>query len=100
MPSTDDELPVQALTPYRSDPALGEGVRPRSTEGSVNRLCSLTAEHLIEGPGVLGVPVMDEEPGRLTVIEREEAVPRLLGDPSRVGMGRHAPPTPGEWRAR
>jgi hypothetical protein len=43
---------------------------------------TLGSEHLVEGGGVLGVSVMDQELGRLLfVLEREGEVPPLLGNP-------------------
>jgi hypothetical protein len=38
VPDTEDEAVVEQLAPHRTDPALGEGIRPRSAEGQPARL--------------------------------------------------------------
>src|SRR5918994_5293196 len=59
--STEDERPVQALGPDRANPALGEGVRHRGSDGRLDDLHILGAEHLVKGTGELRVSVPDQE---------------------------------------
>jgi type III restriction enzyme len=60
--STKDECPVEALGPDRLDHALGVRVGVRRPEGRSDHPHPLRAEHRVERPTVLGVPVADEKP--------------------------------------
>src|SRR2546430_9783343 len=48
----------------------------------------LCPEHLVEGAGELGVPVVDQEPAIVESTVHGE-VPGLLGHPSRIRVGGH-----------
>jgi hypothetical protein len=52
-----DQTPVGALGPGAADEAFRERVRPRRARWSLDHLDALGAEHRVEGPGELGVPV-------------------------------------------
>ncbi len=88
MPSTQDERPVQALPPDGPHPALSEGVRPLGSERGEHDSGAVGGEHRVEAPGVLGVPISDQEPERPTLGEMKRQVPGLLGHPHRVRMSR------------
>jgi hypothetical protein len=49
MPPTEDQQVIQALSPRRPHPALGERVRPRRSCRCPHHLHAFTPEHLIEG---------------------------------------------------
>jgi hypothetical protein len=49
-------------------------------------LGAVGGEHRVEAPGVLGVPISDQEPQRPTLGEMNGQVPGLLGHPHRVRM--------------
>jgi len=86
--SGQDEQPVQALGPHRSDPSFAEGVGPRCPDGGADHLQALGYERVIERTTELGVAVVDEKPERLCpLVEAEGEVPRLLGNPGAVGVG-------------
>jgi len=76
--------PVQALCPDRADPPLREGVRAGSQDRSLDDPDALRAEHLVEGTGVLGVPVPDHEADPFEPLPHRK-VAGLLRDPCRVG---------------
>jgi hypothetical protein len=57
VPTPEDEHPVQALCPDGSDPSLGEGVGPGSSDGSADHLGPVGAEDLVEARDELRVPV-------------------------------------------
>ena len=87
----EDEAPVQALCPDGTDPSLGEGVGPGSSDGSADHLGPVGAEDLVEARRVLGVSVTDQEAKAGLVIDDVPGqVPRLLGDPGRVRVGGHS----------
>src|SRR5215204_1030847 len=69
MAARKDEGPVQDLGANGPDPALGEGVGLRSTEGRGDHPGIVGSEHGVEGARELGVAIADEEPnsgGKLT----------------------------------
>src|SRR5438128_1768375 len=83
MSSTEHDDPVQALVPYGLDPALGERVGLRRANGREDDFRPFRLEHGVEGTGVLGVAVANEEThGRLAILSIEAEGPGLLGDPS------------------
>jgi hypothetical protein len=87
----EDEHPIQALDPDGSDPSLGEGVGPGSSDGRADHLDSVGAEHLVEARDLLRVSVTDQEPkGSLVIDDVPGQVPGLLGDPGRVWVGGHS----------
>ena len=102
VPTPEDEHPIQALCPDGSDPSLGEGVGPGSSDGSADHLGPVGAEDLVEARDVLRVPVPNEEAeGHPVAGVIEGQVPRLLGNPGRVRMSGHSPPGALAWsRAR
>jgi len=59
VPTPEDEHPVQALCPDGSDPSLGEGVGPGSSDGSADHLGPVGAEDLVEARDELRDPVPD-----------------------------------------
>src|SRR5664279_1599052 len=100
MPPTEDERPVEAFGPHRLDHALGMGVGVWRPEGRSDHPHPLRAEHRVEWPAELRVPVADEEPDRAgPSVEAQREVARLLGDPGRVGVrgrGAHVDPPAAE----
>src|SRR5664279_395768 len=96
MPPTEDERPVEAFGPHRLDHALGMGVGVWRPEGRSDHPHPLRAEHRVEWPAELRVPVPDEEPDRAgPSVEAQRQVARLLGHPGRVrvrGRGAHMDP--------
>ena len=54
--------PVEALGPHRLDHLLGMGIRVGSPEGRADHPHPLRAEHRVEWPAELRVPVPDKEP--------------------------------------
>ena len=84
-----DQDVVEALPAHGPDEPLCEGIRPRCPDRGPDDTDALGAEDGIEGPRELGVPVAQEEPhSRQALLDGE--VPRLLGDPGRVGVLRDA----------
>jgi hypothetical protein len=57
----DDQQPVQALGPHRSDPALRVGVGVRRLHRRDQHLGALGAEHVVEAAGELRVAVAQHE---------------------------------------
>src|SRR6266542_425459 len=91
MLSPEDESPIQAFSPKRPHPSFAEGVGVRGPDRSEDDPPAFGPEHLIEGAGELGVPVVDQEPrGPSLILQSHGEVPGLLGDPSRVGVGRRS----------
>src|SRR5450759_2572501 len=89
MSPTEDERPVEALSPNRLDHALGVGIGVRSLDGRHDHPGPFRANDLVERPAELRVPVADEEPdGTRTSVEVESEIPGLLGDPRRVRVRR------------
>jgi len=89
MPSTEDERPVEALGPHRLDHPLGMGIRVGSLDRRADDPHPFRAEHRVERPAELRVPVPDEEPdGARGSVEVHDEGARLLGHPRCVGMSR------------
>jgi hypothetical protein len=79
MSPTKDQQVIQALSPRRPHPALGERVRPRRSCRCAHHLHAFAPEHLIEAGVELGVPVADQEPGgQLSILQLPGQVPRGL----------------------
>lgn len=90
MPSSENERPVQTLRTHRFHPSLGERVRLRGANRCEDHLDTLGSEDLVEGAGELGIAVADQEAqGEVSLGEAEGEVPRLLGDPGRIGVPRY-----------
>ena len=88
MPDTEDEAVVEQLAPHCTDPALGEGVRPRSAERKPDDPHGFVPEDLVEGSSELGIAVTKEGLGReLAVLEPPGQLPRLLNDPTASRRG-------------
>src|SRR5664280_1287135 len=86
MSTTEDEHPVEALSAYGADEALGEGVGLRSSDRGTDDPDALGLEDLVEARGELGVPVMDQELDWMDpIFQHHGQVPRLLDNP---GAGR------------
>jgi hypothetical protein len=87
--SAENQDVVEALSSNGADPTLRERVRRRRSHGRLHDAEALSAEHLVEGAGELGVSIPDEE---LVLIEAsgDRQVPSLLRDPGRVGSARGA----------
>src|ERR687896_497005 len=84
-----DEEPVKALTPDRSHPALGERVCLRCSDRSLDDADPLGSKDAVEDGGKLGVAIVDEQAhGRRPVVQAEDEVASLLGDPGTIGCGR------------
>src|SRR5664280_3392265 len=89
MPPPPDQRPVETLGPDRFDYPFCVGVGIRCPDRGADHPHPLRAEHLVERPTELRVPVADEEPdGAAATIEVHREVPGLLGDPRRVGVNR------------
>jgi hypothetical protein len=85
VPTTVDQDVGKALSAHGPHEPLRECIRPRCADRRSDDPDALGAEHRIEGSRVLGVPVAQEEPDtRQPLVDGE--VPRLLGDPRRVGV--------------
>ena len=83
MPPPLDERPVEALGPDRLDHPFGVGGGVRSPDRAADDPHPRRAEHRIEWPAELRVPVADEEAdGRRAAIEVQHEVPGLLDSPS------------------
>ena len=61
MAPSEDEEPIRALSPDGSHESLGECVRPRGLNWSLDDSDALCSEHLIEAGGELRISVPDEE---------------------------------------
>jgi len=88
VPDTEDEAVVEQLAPHCTDPALGEGVRSRSSERKPDDSHGVVPEDLVEGSSELGIAVTKEGLGReLAVLEPPGQLPRLLNDPTASRRG-------------
>jgi len=75
LPFAEDEQPVQALLTDRAHPALSVGVCVGRLDRCLDHPDALGAEDLIEGRGVLGVPIVEQEAdGVVTVIQLHDEV--------------------------
>jgi hypothetical protein len=97
VPASEDQQPVQALGPYRPDPALRMGVRVRCLHRRDEHLGALSAEHVVEAAGELRVAVAQHEaPPSSSLAEHQQQVAGLLGDPTPLGLA----VTPARWTRR
>jgi hypothetical protein len=86
----DDQQPVQALGPHRSDPALRVGVGVRRLHRRDQHLGALGTEHVVEAAGELRVAVAQHEAQlSSSFAAHHQQVAGLLGDPQTVGGGGH-----------
>jgi hypothetical protein len=83
----DDQQPVQALGPHRTDPALGIGVGVGCLHRRDQHLGTARTKDVVERAGELRVPVADEEL-QWPMLEHQQ-VAGLLGDPGAIGMAGH-----------
>jgi hypothetical protein len=60
--ASEDQHPVQHLTPNRADPALRMGVRPRRPYRRAQHLDPLGGKNRVERGAELHVPITDQEP--------------------------------------
>src|SRR6266700_2242351 len=82
------EQPVQGFVTQSLDHALAMGVGSRAPVGCEGDPSAFPAEHLIELVDEFGIPIMDGEPHWcVKLVQLPAQVPRLLSDPSGVGMG-------------
>jgi len=97
MTATKDQHPVQALTTYRADEALGEGVGPWRTLRGADDPDALRAEDLVETRSEFGISVPDQELDWVGAVgEHHAEVAGLLDSPrsSRVRRDpRHVHPS-------
>jgi hypothetical protein len=61
MRRVDDQDPVEDLTTYATDPALHDRVHARCLRRGEHDPYAFGAEHFIEQPGELAVPVANQE---------------------------------------
>ena len=86
VPSPDDQQPVKALGPDRPDPSLREGVRVGRLHRRQQPLGAVRAAHVIEARGELRVAVAEHKAqSSPSLVEYQEQVPGLLGDPGHPG---------------
>jgi hypothetical protein len=84
-PASSQGTPTHGL-----HPPLGIGVGLRSPDRRSKNLNTLGGEHLVEGTGVLGVVVAQQEADRApTILQLHRRVPGLVGDPRRARMRRN-----------
>src|SRR2546425_10246238 len=89
--TAEDQDPIEAFAPQRSDEALGVRVGPRRPNRRSDDLDALASEDLVEHAGELCVAIVDQEPSRGGSLgERPPKLAGLLGDPERVRAGGHA----------
>jgi hypothetical protein len=90
VPSPDDQQPVKTLGPDRPDPSLREGVRVGRLHRGDQHLGPVRAEHIIKATGELRVTVAEHKAqSSPSLVEYQEQVPGLLGDPGTIRVGRH-----------
>jgi hypothetical protein len=63
VPFVVQQDPIGALCPDAANEPLRDRVRPRRPRRSLDHVDACGGEHSVEGPGELGVPVADQEPG-------------------------------------
>jgi hypothetical protein len=93
VPATEDQQPIQALTPDRADLAFGDRVRARRPDRRPDHAHAFGSEHVVERARELGVSIADQHRGvdaRLVPVPHEVA--GLLGHP-RGGRGAVQPAT-------
>ena len=77
------EHPVEALAPDSADHAFAGGVRPRCLDRGLDNGDALGGEDRVEGSGVLGVVITDEELDRRGLVNQvHREVAGLLGHPA------------------
>ena len=96
----ENEELVEAFRSHAADEPLRGRVGIRSLIRRLEDLSTFASEDVVEAGHVLGVTIVEQKP-ELDVFfgEVERDVPRLLGDPGRMGMGRDASdpnPSPSE----
>jgi hypothetical protein len=90
MPASYNQEPVQALGADGAHPPLRVGVRPGRPDGRHEHLGTLRAEHVVEAPGELRVPVTEQESyPSASLFQDEQQVAGLLGDPGAVRVAGH-----------
>ena len=90
VPSPDDQQPVKTLGPDRPDPSLREGVRVGRLHRGDQHLGPVRAEHIIKATGELRVTVAEHKAqSSPSLVEYQEQVPGLLGDPGTIWVGRY-----------
>jgi hypothetical protein len=88
---SEDEHAVEALSPDGTHEPLGDRVRPRRPDRSLDDPDSICGEDGVEGRGELGVSVTDEELDRRRLLgELHGDVPGQLGYLVADRLGRHA----------
>jgi hypothetical protein len=87
VPATHDEQPVQALDPYRPDPALGVGIGVGCLHRHKHHLGALRPEHVVEPAAELRVTIANKEANPASsFLQDSQQVAGLLGDPQTVGI--------------
>jgi hypothetical protein len=98
--ASEDEHPVQHLTPNRPDPSLRVSIRPWRPHRSAQHLDPFSGKDRIERGGELRIPIADQKPEAAdTVCELHEQIPGLLGypRPRRLpGHTKHVDPSGGD----
>ena len=88
MGRSDDQDVVEAFPAQCPDEALGDRVRPRSSDRGADDPDVGAGEYGVEGGGEFAVPVADQHPEPVgTVAELHEQVAGLLGDAGPGGVG-------------
>ena len=88
MACIDDEKVIEALRSDGPDEPLRVGVRVRRPEWGSQDLGTFGPEDLVEARHVLRVSIVDKELDIDPLVDDVAGyVPRLLGDPVRIGMG-------------
>ena len=90
VPATHDEQPVQAFGADGPHPTLRIGVGVGRLHGYHQHLGARRAEHVVEPTAELRITVADKElQSASLVLQCEQQVAGLLGDPGGVGIGSH-----------
>src|SRR6266540_5790559 len=88
--AADDQQPVEALDADGPHPSLRVGVGVGGLHWRQDHLGVLRAEHVVEGTAELRVTIADEEAHAASlVLQAQQEVAGLLGDPGGVGIGGH-----------
>ena len=61
MTPAEDENVIEALSPDGADPAFGERVRPRRTDGGLHHRETFRPQDLVEGSRELRVPIPQQD---------------------------------------
>ena len=95
--ASEDEHPVQHLTPNGADPPLRVGIRPGCPHRRAQHLDPLGGKDRIERGCELGIPVAEHQPEPTdALLEVHHQVAGLLGHPLPTGCG----VTPSTWTRR